>query len=173
VHHVSLACRCLIGVIFFVSFSTKVAPGSFRAFVESLRAMNVLPAPVVRVSAIGVVSAELVVAASLVWDASARVGALLAAALLVAFAAAIITALVGNTTATCRCFGAGGGRLGMRHVVRNVFLLAACLVVVFGGTGHGEPAVTAAAAGAGVVAAVMVLGMDSVAELFGRSRPAI
>lgn len=172
-HYVALSCRCLIGLIFLVSFATKVTPSAFRAFVESLRAMNVLPAPLARVTAIGVVFAELAVAASLVWTPSARAGALLAALLLVAFSAAIVMSLARNANATCRCFGAGGGRLGVRHVVRNALLFVACTLVVFGGDALADPQVGMAAAGAGVAAALLVLGMDPVAELFGRSRPVI
>lgn len=174
-HYVALSCRCLIGMVFLISVLTKVAPGSFRAFAESLRAMEILPAPLVRWSAIGVVCAELAVVVLLVWTPAVRVGALLAALLLVAFAAAITVSLARNTNASCRCFGAGGGRLGVRHVVRNVVLLGACLVMatVFGSAVQADPAVAVAAAGAGVAAALLVLGMDPVAELFGRSRPAM
>lgn len=170
-HYVALSCRCLVGLIFLVSFATKVTPGAFRAFAESLRTMNVLPASLVRVVAPGVVFVELAVVASLVW--TPRAGALLAGLLLVAFSGAIVMSLARNANATCRCFGAGGGRLGVRHVVRNALLFAACALVVVGGDAHADPQVGLAAAGAGVVAALLVLGMDPVAELFGRSRPAI
>jgi hypothetical protein len=173
VHYVALSCRCLIGLVFLISFATKVSPSAFRAFAESLRVMSVLPAPLVRTAAAAVVCAELVVAASLVWTASARAGALLAALLLAAFSVAIVVSLTRNANATCRCFGAGGGRLGVRHVVRNALLFVSCLVVALGGTGPMDPGVAVAAAGAGVTAALLVLGMDPVAELFGRSRPAI
>jgi hypothetical protein len=108
-----------------------------------------------------------------VWPASARAGALLAALLLAAFSVAIVLSLTRNANATCRCFGADGGRLGVRHVVRNALLFVSCLVVAIGGTGPVDPGVAVAAAGAGVTAALLVLGMDPVAELFGRSRPAI
>lgn len=176
-HYVALSCRCLIGLVFLISFATKVSPSAFRAFAESLRTMNVLPAPLVRTAAAAVVCAELAVAASLVWTASARAGALLAALLaallLAAFSVAIVVSLTRNANATCRCFGAGGGRLGVRHVVRNVLLFVSCLVVAFGSTALTDPEVAVAAAGAGVAAALLVLGMDPVAELFGRSRPAI
>lgn len=172
-HYVALSCRCLVGLIFLVSFATKVTPGAFRAFVESLRTMNVLPASLVRVVAPGVVFAELAVAAALVWTPSAWAGALLAAVLLVAFSTAILMSLARNANATCRCFGAGGGRLGVRHVVRNALLFAACVLVVLGGDAQVDVQVALAAAGAGGVAALLVLGMDPVAELFGRSRPAI
>jgi hypothetical protein len=173
VHYVALSCRCLVGLIFLVSFATKVTPGAFRAFAESLHTMNVLPAPLVRVVAPGVVFAELAVAAALVWTPSARAGALLAAVLLISFSAAIVMSLARHANASCRCFGAGGGRLGVRHVVRNALLFAACLPVVFGSDAQADPQVALTAAGAGVVAALLVLGMDPVAELFGRSRPAI
>jgi hypothetical protein len=173
VHYVALSCRCLIGLVFLISFATKVRPSAFRAFAESLRIMSVLPAPLVRTAAATVACAELAVAALLVWPASAQTGALLAALLLAAFSVAIVVSLTRNANATCRCFGAGGGRLGVRHVVRNALLFASCLVVAFGGTGPVDPVVVVAAAGAGVAAALMVLGMDPVVELFGRSRPVI
>ncbi|KJK51100.1 hypothetical protein UK23_08395 [Lentzea aerocolonigenes] len=172
-HYVALACRCLVGLVFLISFSTKVAPSAFRAFAQSLRTMNVLPVPLVRPAAVAVVCVELAVAASLVWTASARAGALLAALLLAAFSVAIVVSSTRNANATCRCFGAGGGRLGVRHVVRNALLFVACLVVSFGSAAPADPEVAVAAAGAGVIAALLVVGMDPVAELFGRSRPAI
>ena len=46
-HYVALSCRCLVGLIFLVSFAAKVTPNAFRVFVESLRAMKVVPAPFV------------------------------------------------------------------------------------------------------------------------------
>ena len=172
-HYLALSCRCLVGLVFLISVATKVTPGAFRAFAESLRTMNVLPESLVRPAAPVVVCAELAVAASLGWTASARVGAVLAALLLTAFSAAIVLSLTRNANATCRCFGAGGGRLGVRHVVRNVLLLGSCLVIAFGSAVPADAEVAVAAAAAGVVAALLVVGMDPVTELFGRSRPAI
>ncbi|MFI6097476.1 MauE/DoxX family redox-associated membrane protein [Lentzea sp. NPDC051213] len=167
--YVALACRVLVGAVFVVSFATKVSPGALQNFAESLRDMKVLPASVVRMAAVGVVVAEAAVVGMLAWPASVRAGAVLAGLLLVAFSAAIALSLAQNTKASCRCFGAGGGRLGVRHVVRNVFLFgAAGVVVAGGGTAPADAAMAVAAAGAGAVAALFVLGMDPVVELFGR-----
>jgi len=172
-HYVALSCRCLIGLVFLISAATKVTPRGFREFAESLRTMNVLSDPLVRTVAPAVVCAEAAVAASLAWTASARAGAVLAALLLAVFSVAIVRSLTRNANATCRCFGAGGGRLGVRHVVRNALLFVSCLVVTAGSAAPEDPEVAVAAAGAGIFAALLVVGMDPVAELFGRSRPAI
>ncbi|MFD9733367.1 MauE/DoxX family redox-associated membrane protein [Umezawaea sp. NPDC059074] len=172
-HYVGLSCRCLVGVVFLISFASKITPTSFGAFVASLKAMRILPERLVRASALGVVCAEFAVFALLTWTSSARAGALLAAVLVGVFSAAIAVALVGKTAAPCRCFGPVGGQLGVRHIARNaLLLLAACVVARHGAIPPAEPAVAVAAAGAGVVGALLLIGFDLVVELFGPSRSA-
>ncbi|TDC96090.1 hypothetical protein E1292_38800 [Nonomuraea deserti] len=64
-------------------------------------------------------------------------GYAVAAVLLVVFCAGIARAVLARQSVRCQCFGAGGGLLGPRHLVRNGLLVA---VAVAGASAGGVPA---------------------------------
>ncbi|GIG61499.1 methylamine utilization protein MauE [Longispora fulva] len=166
-----LASRCLIGVVFLASVSTKVAgPAAFAAFVRSVRRMLLVPSGLVKPVAGVVVAAEaaIVVLLAVPTRATAVAGFAVATGLLLAFAGAITVTVRRGTRTTCRCFGASTVPLGPAHVLRNLLLVA---VAVAGGvaapTGGslrlGESLVAAVA---GLVLGGLVTVMDDIRALF-------
>jgi Methylamine utilisation protein MauE len=98
----------------------------FRA---ALAGYGLVPASLNPAAALGLVALEGLTAATLPFTASRRVGAFLAAALLVSYALAIgINLLRGRTSIDCGCLGAGQrNRIGGWMVIRNLGLGAATL----------------------------------------------
>jgi cell division protein FtsX len=94
------------------------------------------------------------------------VGAVVAVVLLVGFSVGIGVVLRARSVAVCRCFGASGGVLGRRHLVRNAVLVVVALAVVGGGA---SASVSLVAVVSGLVGALLVVGLDPVVEVFGRS----
>lgn len=170
--------RCLIGVVFlFSAWSKRPGSGRFREFSDSLAAMRLLPAPLVRPVAAVVVAAETAVVllvAPLPVRLLAAAGLALAVLLLAGFAVSIGLVLRRGVQASCRCFGGSSAAPFRRHhIVRNVLLVAvagAGLVAVLAG-----PALTwEALLLAGVPAAVLGLlttRLDDVVELFAPVPP--
>ncbi|MGW2231003.1 MauE/DoxX family redox-associated membrane protein [Streptomyces formicae] len=167
--YVTLALRCLIGVVFLASASSKVAGrGRLHAFKASVDAMGAVPGPLVPLVARLVVAAEFAVPLLLVL--APALGFPLACGLLVAFVAGIVGTLRRGTAVPCRCFGASSRPLGREHVVRNVLLTGCALVGEAGvllsdGAANGGAAV-AAALFAGACLAGLVILLDDLLELF-------
>ncbi|MEV1329257.1 MauE/DoxX family redox-associated membrane protein [Micromonospora costi] len=165
--------RCLLALVFLASAVGKLrGRPAVRAFVDSLRAMDLLPAGLVVPVAAVVVTAEAAVPLLLVplpGAALTTAGFAVAVALLAAFTVAVAAVLRRGTPASCRCFGeAAAAPFGRRHLVRNIAL------TVLAGTGAyaslADPAATARTAvlsvPLGVVAALVVVRLDDIAALF-------
>jgi hypothetical protein len=158
-----IGARILLALVFVVAVAGKLPPRRFAGFVESLRAAPVVgrwPRPV----AVGVTGAEAATVVLLGLPATARVGLLAAAVLLVAFAAGITATLRAGIPASCRCFGSAEV-LRWRHVTRNLLLAA---VAVAGGAGAPSTpglAGTAVVAFVAVAAALIVTRLDDIAAL--------
>jgi hypothetical protein len=165
---VVIACRCVVGVVFLVAVVGK-ARGTLDAFADSVRAL----VPGVRrhrAVAGGVIAAEAAVPVLVAIPGTARAGAGWAAAVLLAFTAAIVVALRRGHGEPCRCFGGATVPLGRRHVLRNVLLLAAAVPAAFPVPAAGDPAGIALAVFAGGCAALVITRFDEITELFSPTR---
>jgi uncharacterized membrane protein YphA (DoxX/SURF4 family)/thiol-disulfide isomerase/thioredoxin len=81
---------------------------------------------------------ELVAAALVLWDGSARAGAVLAVLLLSAFSAAIVASLSKGRRPNCHCFGqVHSAPVGTTTLVRNAALAAVAAWVAWHGPGAG------------------------------------
>ena len=93
-----------------------------------------------------------------------------ATALTGALAAGVTVIVRSGTRAACACFGARSGReLGGSHVIRNLGLLTVLIVALAGNqfrAGPPAPAAVAVAIGAGLVVALLVIGLDDIVALF-------
>jgi uncharacterized membrane protein YphA (DoxX/SURF4 family) len=168
VAYLAVVCRVLIAVVFLVSVATKVA--DLPAFVDSVRQLRVVPAPLARACAGVVVVAEaaIVLLLAVPVAATALAGFGLAVAVLVAFGAAITLALRRGRRAPCRCFGRSTVPLGPHHVARNGVLAAVAVLgaVATAGAGPAHPGGLAVAAVAGAVAGLLVTALDDIVALF-------
>jgi uncharacterized membrane protein YphA (DoxX/SURF4 family) len=170
--YVIVACRCAVGLVFVVAVAGKVR-GTFDNVVDSVRVL--LPAvrrhrQLVPVVATAVVTAEVAVPVLLAIPGTARAGAGWAAAVLLAFTAAIVAALRRGPGVPCRCFGDATVPLGRRHVVRNALLLAVAAGAAFPVPATGHPAETALAVFAGGCAALVITRFDEITDLFSPTR---
>jgi uncharacterized membrane protein len=167
VEYLRTAGAALIAVVFAVSSVAKFR--DFRGFARSVPVLVPMPAIAVRPVSVAVVAAEAGAAVLVVVPVTATAGFVLASLLLLAFAAAIGTALRRGRPASCRCFGAADTPVGPRHLARNAML---CCFAVLGALAPGGlPSVAGAAVAvaAGGVAAVLVIAMDDIAVVFARS----
>jgi hypothetical protein len=183
--YVLLGACGLVGVVFLVSATSKLRSRlAFTEFVASLRQYGLLPRAWLRPVGLAVALAEAAIPALLAApmavapsSEAARLatgaGFVLAGALLVGFTLAILLALRRGASASCRCFGASETPLGLRHVVRNVLLLAiaaagvAAAVAASAGSAHPGGAVIAVLTG--LVAGVFVTAFDDLVDLFATS----
>lgn len=166
--HVIVACRCALGLVFAIAVAGKVH-GGLDAFAGSVRAL--LPAVRRhRQLARTVVAAEAAVPVLLAIPGTAQAGAGWAAAVLLAFTAAIVAALRRGPGVPCRCFGDATVPLGRRHVLRNVLLLAAAAGAAFPVQATGHPAGIALAVFAGGCAALVITRFDEITDLFSPTR---
>ncbi|MCR6488726.1 methylamine utilization protein MauE [Amycolatopsis sp. OK19-0408] len=161
------ACAALVAVVFAASSVAKLR--DFRGFARSVPVLAPMPTRLVRPVSVTVVAAEAGIAVLVAVPATAAAGFVLATALLLAFSAAIGTALRGGRRTPCRCFGAADTPIGPRHLARNAVL--ACFAVLGALAPEHLPSVAGAAVAvtAGVVVAVLVIAMDDIAVVFARS----
>jgi hypothetical protein len=144
--YVEVAARLLVATVFAVALAGKVGSGrAYRAFVDSLLQMRVVPVRAARPAAAASVAAEVAV-----------------------FAVAIAISLRGGNRAPCRCFGASATPLGRRHIVRNTVLVVIALAGLASAAGGSAVAVPGAvvAGGAGLVSGILVTAYDDIAALF-------
>jgi hypothetical protein len=171
--YVLVGLRSLVVLVFAVSVASKLR--GRRAYAEFAAAIGRLsPRPVaaatLRWLAVGVVAAELAV--MVLVPIAASIGFAVAAGLLLVFTGAILLALRRGERAPCRCFGSADLPLGYPQVVRNLVLLAVC---VLGGVGGSQPSAAPEAAGAvlavvaGALAATVVVTADEFVALFRSS----
>jgi uncharacterized membrane protein YphA (DoxX/SURF4 family)/thiol-disulfide isomerase/thioredoxin len=126
-----LVARALLVVVFVVAGVAKLAdmPGSRKALEGFGLPRRLVPAGVVAVP-IG----ELITALLLIPAGTARIGALLAVALLATFAGAIWAAMRRGQAPDCHCFGQIHSRpAGQETLVRNGILGGVALFVLIGG----------------------------------------
>jgi hypothetical protein len=167
--YLTLACTCLIGVVFAVSAVAKLrGRRTFRTFADWLGG---LPLPLARsrpgpvAAAIAAAEVTIVVLAALPW--TAPVALMLAVVVLAVFTAGTGLAVARGADAPCQCFGPSTTRLAPRHVVRNALLCAAAAAgAVATGGGGTEPAGVVLSLAAGLAVALFVVFLDDLAALF-------
>ncbi|GAA3758782.1 methylamine utilization protein MauE [Plantactinospora mayteni] len=165
--------RCLLALVFLASAVSKLrGRPAFRAFVDSLRTMDLLPASVVVPLAGAVVAAEAAVPLLLVplpVGAVTTVGFALAASLLAGFTVAVAVVLSRGTQASCRCFGeAAAAPFGRRHLARNLVLTVVAGIGAYASLGDAGMTVQTAVLSVplAVVGALVVVRLDDIAALF-------
>jgi uncharacterized membrane protein YphA (DoxX/SURF4 family) len=171
VQYLELGIRCLIGAVFLASSVSKTAGRkAFDAFVASVQRLGLLPARLCRATAIFVVVAEYAVWVLLAvgYTTTAVAGFLMAAGLLLMFAAAIFLVVRRGVHAPCRCFGASTTPLGTQHFVRNAALAAvACTgVVTASATGPLELGGSVVSVLSGLMLGGLIALFDDIYELF-------
>lgn len=126
---IDLFARVLLAVVFAVAFIGKVRTRQgFAEFRDSITALTPrLPA---RAAAVAVLAGE-AAAVVLLAVPGTRLGYAVAAVLLISFCGAVVLAVSGREPVRCKCFGADGGVLGPRHLVRNGALLGVAALGAF------------------------------------------
>lgn len=119
-----LFARALLAVVFLAAVVGKArSRQAFAEFRDSVAAIGPrwLPAgPAVAAIVVGEATTVVLLAV----PGTRLVGHALAAVLLILFCAGIARAVMARQSIRCQCFGAGGGLLGPRHLVRNGLLIA-------------------------------------------------
>ncbi|HXV94363.1 MAG TPA: MauE/DoxX family redox-associated membrane protein [Pseudonocardia sp.] len=166
---VQLWCAGVVAGVFAVSAVVKFRdPVSFRA---GVRAFRLLPdravAPVARI----VPPLEAAAAVLVLVPLTRTAGFVLAAALLLAFAAGMLGVLRRGAVASCACFGRSSRPVAPRHVVRNVVLTIVCAAGVITGGAPLSPAAALLALLAAFPAVAVVVSLDDIADLFAPAPP--
>ncbi|WP_431932894.1 MauE/DoxX family redox-associated membrane protein [Nonomuraea jabiensis] len=163
--HVLVASQVLLTTVFVVSAYSKLrSRAALRSFAATLRS---LPGPARFPAAMATVVMELVAAATLI--VLPQAGLAVGGMLLIAFSAWIAVSLRRGRREPCRCFGASTTPLGPVHLVRNGLLL---LVVALGSVALMSPGGPVTVAGlalavpVGLVAAILLIVFDDIADLF-------
>ena len=168
--YVSWYLSMLIAGTFAVSAWSKLhSRAAFGEFAVAVREMTGMRHRTALAAAAGVALGELAISVASVTGA-ARTGLGCAVLLLAAFTGLLIRTIAAGRRLRCNCFGMSSAPVSVRHVVRNVVLIATAATGFTLGSpyGHGH----AAAAGlllCGVAAAVPVAAialLDDLAELF-------
>jgi uncharacterized membrane protein YphA (DoxX/SURF4 family) len=128
--------RVALGAMFLVAAATKLP--DMAAFAEIVANYRLVPPALVPAAAAAVIGLEIVTGALLVAGRHARAAALVAAALLTAFAAGLASALLRGIDLRCGCFG-GQESATWATVLRDLGLLAAAALVLSRGPGRIVP----------------------------------
>lgn len=119
--------RFVTGFVFAWSVTSKLR--DFSVFEGAVMNFNILPGTLVKPSAVFFVSGELgVVALMLLGNRYLPVGFWLAAFLLLAFSAVLLSVLIRKLQTPCNCFGASIKPVSRYDVIRNMGLIACSLL---------------------------------------------
>ncbi|WP_432746904.1 hypothetical protein H7827_20770 [Streptomyces sp. JH002] len=165
--YVLLSCQVLLAVVFLVSATGKLRPSGVRALRRTLRELG-LPARLVPFTAGATITAEAAAGLLVLPTPTARYGLLLAALLLAALTAGVARVVIGRQAVSCACFGPSVRPLRGVHLVRNGLLLlaAGCGLALLPAAGPAHAEVLAVAVAVGSVAALVLIGLDDITELF-------
>jgi len=166
--YLTTACRLLLGTVFLVAALGKLrSRPALREFTGSLHQLRLLPTRTVAPVAVALALIEAAVPGLLIADGTAAAGFGVALGLLGALTAGIAVALVRGTPAPCRCFGRRETPLNRWHLLRNGLLVAVAVAGLTWPAGTGtHPGGAAVAAAAGLTAAVLIVCLDDLVELF-------
>jgi uncharacterized membrane protein YphA (DoxX/SURF4 family) len=121
--------RLLLGTVFVYSSADKVLDPA--RFAVAVRGYEILPVELTNLFALALAWSELLAGVMLILGVYTRQAAAAILLLLVAFVVAIVTTIVRGMIIDCGCFtNEGGTQTGYRLVVRNIFLIAASLMVL-------------------------------------------
>jgi uncharacterized membrane protein YphA (DoxX/SURF4 family) len=124
-----LVLRVFLGAVFVFSALDKVADP--EKFAIAVRGYKMLPVPVTNMFALVLAWAEMLSGIMLVLGLFTRKAAAAVLLLLVMFIVAIASTMVRGMVVDCGCFSnEGGSKTGFLLVLRNLFLTAACLIVM-------------------------------------------
>jgi len=126
---VVLVVRVLLGVLFIASSADKVRdPARFAA---AVRGYEILPIALTNLFALGLAWTELLAGIMLVFGVYTRQAAAVLFLLLAVFVVAIATTIIRGIVVDCGCFSnEGGSQTGYLLIVRNLFLMAASLLIM-------------------------------------------
>jgi hypothetical protein len=175
--YILIGSAVLLAAVFARSSVGKLRPEAFTAFAGSVQQLGLVPRRLVRPAAAALVAAE--AAAAVLLLVVPVVGFVLATGLLAVFCVVIGTAMHRRMAVACRCFGSGDAPLGRWHLARNGVLVAVAVSGLVATAGQTAPAVwgslplvAARPAGAAItvagalIAALMIMHVDELAELF-------
>lgn len=159
-------CRLVVVLVFAASALSKLrGSGAFAGFLEGVHALSGLTGRRAAAAAGVVIAAELAVVVLLLAPATGRWGFALAAVLLGVFT----WRLAVTGTVACRCFGGSAASSRGVGLVRNLVLVVICsagwVAAVPAGAPASVPALVLSAAGAALLAGMLVF-MPSLVDLF-------
>jgi hypothetical protein len=129
--YLALALRVLLAVVFGAAAYGKLRrPSALTELASVVTDLVGVRGGLARACAVAVPVTECVIVGLLVGPAGGRYGAGLAVLAAAAFAAGVVRAIQRGSTATCRCFGGVGNRLGPVHLARNATLTCLALAAV-------------------------------------------
>lgn len=122
--YVDLIARVGIASVLAVSAASKLrSAAALQSFATSLQAFR-LPRFVLRAAPYLIVASETSVPVLLIVSPSVPIGYALSMLLMAVFEVGIARAVMSNLRIPCRCFGADGEVLAIRHIVRNAIVFA-------------------------------------------------
>jgi uncharacterized membrane protein YphA (DoxX/SURF4 family) len=120
-------CRLAIGAVLLLSALAKI--GDTHAFATQVHNYRLLPVALEHLLAMTLPWVELVAGLALATGVRARSGAMLAAAMMVVFTAAVASAMARGLDFECGCFGtADATRVGVRKLLENLAITGAAIV---------------------------------------------
>ncbi|WP_237102795.1 MauE/DoxX family redox-associated membrane protein [Nonomuraea sp. MG754425] len=165
--------RVLLAVVFIAAVVGKTrSRQGFAGFRDSVAAIGPRWLPTGPVAG-AVVAGEAATVVLLAVPGTRLAGYALAAALLLVFCAGIGRAVLARQSVRCQCFGADGGLLGPRHLVRNGLLVAVAAAGALAGGGPAAAPATLAGLVAGAFLGLLTTRWEDVAFLLvpaGRNR---
>lgn len=169
--YLEIGTRALLAVVFVVALAGKVSGrAGYRAFLESLRQMDVVPVAALRPVAATTVAAEAAIVSLLLvpvrWTGA--VGLALAGVVLATFTTVVARTVRRGRRTSCHCFGASDTPLGQQHVARNVALTAVAGLGLAASQSAGELELAAASLAivAGLVMGALVTVLDDLVALY-------
>jgi uncharacterized membrane protein YphA (DoxX/SURF4 family) len=124
-----LVLRLFLGSLFIFSASDKVLDP--EKFAIAVRGYKLLPVALTNLFALVLAWSELLSGILLVLGIYTRQAAAALLLMLVMFIGAIATAIIRGLAVDCGCFSnEGGAQTGYLLIVRNLFLITACLIVM-------------------------------------------
>jgi uncharacterized membrane protein YphA (DoxX/SURF4 family) len=130
-----LVLRVFLGVLFVYSAADKVLEP--EKFAIATRAYELLPVSLTNLFALVLSWSEMLAGIMLIFGVQTRKAAAAVFLLLVMFIVAIGTTIVRGMAIDCGCFGnEGGTQTGYLLILRNLFLIAAALIVMRFETGY-------------------------------------
>jgi hypothetical protein len=120
---ITVVLRVALLVTFAASAMGKSRPQRFREFADSLAHDTFVPARAATTFALITIGLETASAALLLVTPLADIGFAVSTFTMILLSVGVTTILASNRTVACNCFGAGGGAIGARHLIRNLILL--------------------------------------------------